>query len=166
MRYLARTHGLLVGSLHERTTEKDCKMHFTPTTEMAADIFTKFSPTNKRMIWENVRKNINVLTLAEFEEMVGNEGSGHALARNAKPAAFTAAQDDSMEAAEEKKPPARIAETAVVTTTATLLRMLTTSQTVRTRILTMTGRHTTTIIDEGPTNDASAPTGCSTGNCC
>ena len=144
MRYLARTHGLLVGSLHERTTEKDCKMHFTPTTEMAADIFTKFSPTNKRMIWENVRKNINVLTLAEFEEMVGNEGSGHALARNAKPAAFTAAQDDSMEATDAKKPPAKIAETTVVTTTATLPRTWTIAQTARIRTRTTTRRRTKT----------------------
>ena len=71
MRYLATTHGVQVGSLHERTTSHDCNMHDTETSEMAASIFTKFFPTSKRALWENARKNISVLTKAEFEDMVG-----------------------------------------------------------------------------------------------
>ena len=44
MRYLARTHGVQVASMNERTTAHDCRIHYTETSEMAADIFTKFFP--------------------------------------------------------------------------------------------------------------------------
>ena len=37
MRYLARTHGINLCSLHERTNAEDCMMHFTESKEMAAD---------------------------------------------------------------------------------------------------------------------------------
>ena len=56
MRYLARTHGVNIASLHERTTANDCRMYYTESKDMAADIFTKFFPSSKQGVWDNVRK--------------------------------------------------------------------------------------------------------------
>ena len=68
MRYLGRVHGVALGYLVDRLNDKKSGMDIrrSETSAQRADIFTKcFS----NQAWQRVRRNINVLSPEEREEL-------------------------------------------------------------------------------------------------
>ena len=76
MRHLGRTHGISITWLHDEVGKPSCNLSYIATKYMAADIFTKFYPTDKHIVWNAVRRLINVLDPGERDRMIGFSGEG------------------------------------------------------------------------------------------
>ena len=88
MRYLGRTHGVNLGYLAGRLNDKKSGMDIRKAESSAqrADIFTKCF-TNVE--WQRVKRNINVLTVAEQKEfMEGHTGEVPYIGEDDVPVSF------------------------------------------------------------------------------
>ena len=71
MRHMGRTHGVGVASIHEHIVTGRVILGYIPTTLMAADIFTKFYPQDKREIWRSMVKLVGVYEWDSWKEDFG-----------------------------------------------------------------------------------------------
>ena len=60
MRHMGRTHGVGVASIHEHIMSGKVILGYIPTHLMAADIFTKFYPQDKRETWKAMTRLVGV----------------------------------------------------------------------------------------------------------
>ena len=74
MRHMGRTHGVSLTWITNELKEKRCELGYIKTKYMAADIFTKFYPKDKKDIWASVRQLIGVFTPDEVNLRMETSG--------------------------------------------------------------------------------------------
>ena len=80
MRHMGRTHGVALSWLSGEIREKRCELGYIKTSDMAADIFTKFHPREKKETWRQMCGIICVFGPDEWDKKLGTCGIGHATA--------------------------------------------------------------------------------------
>ena len=80
MRHMGRTHGVALSWLSGEIREKRCELGYIKTSDMAADIFTKFYPREKKETWRQMCGIICVFGPDDWDKKLGTCGIGHATA--------------------------------------------------------------------------------------
>ena len=77
MRHMGRTHGVSLTWISNELKSRRADLGYIRTKHMAADIFTKFYPKEKREVWKSMKHLINVYGPDEECAMFGTAGIGY-----------------------------------------------------------------------------------------
>ena len=76
MRHMGRVHGVGIAAIAQLVESKDIDIGYIKSEQMAADIFTKFYPKDKLLIWQRHRALIGIFGPGEHTSSMAKPGGG------------------------------------------------------------------------------------------